>query len=245
LPAVPARPPLSGRVIVVTRAAEQAGELVGQLGALGADVVEAPCLTITLLPAASTALAACSYDWVVATSPNGIAAIGATSLGGARLAVVGPGTAQAAAANGHTVSFVAPEARGASLVARFPIGRGRVLVAQGDRAGAAVADGLRARGWTVDAVVAYRNDALGADPAVIAQLSTRVIDLSVFLSGSAVRAFVDGYGRWALGEAIVCIGPSTAAACAALSVPAAAIVVANPHTLDGVVAAVSDALGAR
>ena len=245
MPAAPARPPLSGRVIVVTRAAEQASAFVEQLLALGADVVEAPCLAITLLPAAATALAACSYDWVVATSPNGIAAIGATPLRGARLAVVGPGTAQAAERNGHAVSLVAPVARGASLVAAFPSGRGHVLVAHGDRAGIDVPNGLRAKGWTVDAVVTYRNDALAADPAVAAQLSTRVIDLSVFLSGSAVRAFVDAYGRWALGEVIVCIGPSTAAVCAALGVPANAIVVANPHTLDGVVAAVSDALGAR
>lgn len=245
MPVVPARPPLSGRVIVVTRATEQASALVEQLLALGADVVEAPCLTITLLPAAATALAACSYDWVVATSPNGIAAIGATSLGGARLAVVGPGTAQAAERNGHDVSLVAPEARGASLVAAFAGGRGRVLVAHGDRAGRDVPDGLRAKGWTVDAVVTYRNDAVAADPAVAAQLSKRVIDLSVFLSGSAVRAFVVAYGRWALGEVVVCIGPSTAAVCATLGVPARAIVVADPHTLDGVVTAVSDALGAR
>jgi len=229
--------------------------LIERLTALGAHVIEAPCLTITLLPAATDALAARSYDWVVVTSPNGIAAIGAASLGNARLAVVGPGTAQAAAQHGHAVSLVAPEAGGASLVATFPTGRGHVLVAHGDRAGDDVPDGLRAQGWTVDAVVTYRNDALAADPAVEVQLASRVVDATVFLSGSAVRAFVDAYGRSSLGKVVVCIGPSTAAVCAGLGVPAGgnaevdadanAVVVAEPHTLDGVVAAVSNAFDAR
>ena len=50
--------PLSGRTIVVTRAAEQASGLVAQLAHLGATVLEVPTVAITDPPDGGAALAA-------------------------------------------------------------------------------------------------------------------------------------------------------------------------------------------
>ena len=90
---------LSGRTVVIARAAEQAGRLRPLLEAEGAAVVEVP--TIAIEPPADgdgvlrEALRDL-WDWVVVTSPNGaeraVAAAGGRAAALAlRWAVVGPG----------------------------------------------------------------------------------------------------------------------------------------------------------
>ena len=98
--------PLFGRRIAVTRAQRQAGKLVQQLQALGADAFEMP--TIRLEPApdkkAFYELVAYShsYDWIIFTSPNGVDAFfsafyemyhDARDIGGTKIAAIGPATA--------------------------------------------------------------------------------------------------------------------------------------------------------
>ena len=73
---VPARPvhPLRGRRIVVTRAREQAGELVRALEELGAEVVLAPTIRIEPLadlePLRRALSRLADYRWTVFTSQN-------------------------------------------------------------------------------------------------------------------------------------------------------------------------------
>src|SRR5207237_9325660 len=99
--------PLSGKRIVVTRTRKQAGTLTSQLRALGADVFEIPTIRIEpptdLRQFAELVQASHIYDWLVFTSPNGVNAFfdvfyklydDARQIGGAKLAVVGAGTAQ-------------------------------------------------------------------------------------------------------------------------------------------------------
>ncbi len=231
---------LTGRRVVVTRAAADSASLVELLRAEGATVIEAPSIAVTLDgPAVASALAGGPFDWVVLTSANGVRALEAaqTSIAGSRLAVVGPVSAAAAEAAGFVPGLVPDDAIGAALVARFPVSPsgGRVLVAQAAAASREVADGLRAKGWLVDTVVAYRTAAVGRDPVVAAALAGA--DAVTFLSGSAVRSFVAAYGRDRVPAVVACIGPSTAAACAGRGV--AVTVVADPHTAAGVVRALS------
>ena len=101
----PANLPLFGRRIVVTRAAAQAGELSRLLLERGADVLEIPAIRIEP-PTDHRALADAllelnSYDWLVFTSPNGVAKFfeyffkafdDMRDIGGVRIAAVGPGT---------------------------------------------------------------------------------------------------------------------------------------------------------
>src|SRR5947209_17855446 len=73
------RPPLLGRRIAVTRAREQADELVRALEALGADVVAAPMIRVQPLPDLAplgAALARLSrYAWVIFTSQNTVTVV--------------------------------------------------------------------------------------------------------------------------------------------------------------------------
>jgi len=100
--------PLFGRRIVVTRAREQASELRGRLEQLGAEVIELPA--IALEPIAFSLPALDRYAWLVFTSANGVhaffdqglagAGLDARALAPARVAAIGPGTADALAARG-------------------------------------------------------------------------------------------------------------------------------------------------
>src|SRR6266566_5276624 len=99
--------PLSGKRIVVTRTRKQASALSNKLRALGAQVVELPTIRIEP-PSDLRALAelvqdAHIYDWIVFTSANGVEAFfaiffklydDAREIGAARIAVIGPATAQ-------------------------------------------------------------------------------------------------------------------------------------------------------
>ena len=99
--------PLFGKRIVVTRARKQAGKLSSQLRELGADVIELPTIRIEppsdLREFAELVQDAHSYDWIVFTSVNGVDAFfemffklydDAREIGGAKIAAIGPATAQ-------------------------------------------------------------------------------------------------------------------------------------------------------
>lgn len=101
------RLPLRGCRVAVTRTREQAGELVAQLRELGADAFELP--TIRIAPPEDKrgfyelVVDSHSYDWIVFTSPNAVDAFfkaffeiyaDARSLGLARIAAIGPATAE-------------------------------------------------------------------------------------------------------------------------------------------------------
>ena len=92
---------------MVTRTRTQAGALSEQLRALGADVIELPTIRIEpptdLRAFAELVQDAHGYDWIVFTSPNGVDAFfdmffklydDAREIGAARIAAIGPATAQ-------------------------------------------------------------------------------------------------------------------------------------------------------
>ena len=237
---------LAGRSVVVTRAAEQASALVVRLTALGATVVEVPTIAVTDPLDGGAALAAAvadlaSYDWVVLTSTNGVArfltaaAVAGEDGQGWLLAVVGPGTALAARAAGVEPDLVPKRFVAEGLLAVFPSGPGRVLVPQAAGARPVLADGLRAAGWMVDTVVAYRTVPMPAPPAVIDR--ARAADAITFTSGSTVTGYVAAAGLSAVPPVVVCIGPVTAAVAAAAGIDVTAV--AHEHTIDGLVAALA------
>src|SRR5262249_53171780 len=92
--------------IVVTRSREQAGQLARELEERGAEVIEIP--TIRFEPPTrrqdlvDALLELNSYDWLLFTSPNGVSKFfeyffkqfhDLRDIGGARIAAVGPATA--------------------------------------------------------------------------------------------------------------------------------------------------------
>ncbi len=234
---------LAGRTVVVTRATDQAGSLTVALEAEGATVVELPVVAIAepvdggaALDAALAGIAGC--DWVVVTSPNGARRV-VDRLGGGvpaatRFAAVGPKTAAPLVDAGIPVDLVPDRAVAESLLEAFPApppDGGRVLLTRAEVARDVLPDGLRAAGWEVDVVVAYRNVEPDVDPDVLA--AARAADAVAFTAESTVRRYTALAGGPTPADA-VCIGPISAAAARELGYRA---VEAEPHSVDGLVAA--------
>lgn len=203
--------PLAGKRIVVTRAAEQAGELIRALEALGAEVLLLPTVGFAAaedpaeLDAAFARIA--EFDWILFTSQNAVrffcrrwietgrerAALG--SVGG-RAAAVGSATAHVLAAEGIRVDYVAQTQTGESLAAELRDAiRGRqVLLPRSDRVDDRLPSALREAGATVHEITTYRTlrpETLDAE--ILAGLRRAETAAIVFASPSAfhnLAAFV-------------------------------------------------------
>jgi uroporphyrinogen III methyltransferase/synthase len=234
---------LHGRTVAVTRARPQASALAARLRELGAVVVEAPAIRIEPVAAQLPDLG--GFDLVCVTSPNGAhelwarldaAGRDARALAGARLAAIGPGTARALLEHGLRADVVPARAVAEGLVeALADVEVRRALIVRGREGRDVLADALRARGADVELLVLYETV---AEP--IAEAETALAaDYVTFTSASTVRFFLDGAGGQPSGR-IVSIGPATTEALRAAGLEPH--VEADPHTPDGVVAAlVADA----
>jgi uroporphyrinogen III methyltransferase/synthase len=239
--------PLFGRRVVVTRARDQASTLVARLRELGADPIEVPAIEVHDPADGGAGLAAAaarvgSYDWLVLTSANGatrmLAALhDARDLGGVRVAAIGPGTAEVLRA-GNVVADLVPEQFVAEgLLAAFPEpppGGGRVLLARAAVARDVLPDGLRAAGWTVDVVDAYRTVAADLTPAQVEAATSA--DLVTFTSSSTVDRFVAAVGADRVPALVASIGPVTSATAVAHGLTVD--IEAAEHTVPGLVAAI-------
>lgn len=224
--------PLAGWHIAITRPAGQAGEFAMLLEAAGARVSALP--SIAIAPAADlAALDAAlrelpSYDWIVLTSANGVRAVAVRlaalgirweDRGLARVAVIGPATAEALAAQGVTADLVPAEyVAEAILDGMGNVAGQRVLLARADIARPALADGLRLRGAEVVEVAAYRTVPVAVEPEALRWLlADDRPDGITFTSSSTVEGFCAGLAAVGLessalaGIALACIGPITAA----------------------------------
>ena len=246
------RRPLSGRAVVVTRAPHQSGSLAGMLRERGAEVVEVPTIAIEDPVDGGAALDAAMsevsrYDWLITTSPNGarraMAALrDARDLAGVGLAAVGPGTAQVLAEHHLQVDLVPERFVAEGLLEVFPdppAGGGRILLPRAETAREVLPEGLRARGWEVEVVDAYRTVPVPMDAAAIARCADA--DAITFTSASSVTNFVAAAGLGAVPPFVAVIGPVTADAARALGVNVGTE--ATAHTLDGLVEALVGSLG--
>ena len=246
--------PLDGRTVVVTRARGQAGSLVDRLEALGAHVAELPVIAIAeaadggaALRVAARRASSGGYQWVAVTSANA-ATRWVDALGddrtppGVRVAAVGTATERVLAAAGLEVDLVPGTATAAALAAAFPdppAGGGTVLFPRAEAVEGSLADGLRARGWSVDEVVAYRTVAGEPDPDQVAAATGA--DAVAFTSSSTVERTVDLLGAGGVPAVVVTIGPGTSAAALTSGLTVAAE--AEEHTVDGLVGALVAVLG--
>ncbi|MEW6776201.1 MAG: uroporphyrinogen-III C-methyltransferase, partial [Bdellovibrionota bacterium] len=114
--------PLFGKKILVTRAREQASELLQKLSELGAEPVPFPTIEIKDPPSWKKIDAALSrlfqYDWIVWTSVNGVERFferlqkkkkDIRDLGKAKIAAIGPATGEALQARGLRVEVIPRE----------------------------------------------------------------------------------------------------------------------------------------
>jgi uroporphyrinogen-III synthase len=216
--------PASKRLrVIVTRARGQIEPLARRIEALGHDVVRCPL--IELEPIGPDRVEVDRYDWVVVTSPFGARELLRRAHG--RLppvAAIGPGTAAAVEKTGAAVELVPRVSTQEGLIAALPRPPGRVLFAGAERARRLLVDELGA-----DFVPLYHTRELRPDPPPEG-------DLVVLASASAAHAFA------ALGLDLpaVSIGPETTRTAEAAGIRV--VVEAEPHDLDGLVAAVKRAV---
>ena len=129
-----------------------------------------------------------------------------------------------------------------SLLEAFPTppaDGGRVLLARAAVARDTLPDGLRAAGWDVDVVEAYRTVPARPDAALLD--AAAAADVVTFTSSSTVTRYLEVAGPDRVPPTVACIGPVTAATAgeAGLTVT----VEATEHTIPGLVRALIDHAG--
>jgi uroporphyrinogen-III synthase len=200
--------PLTGRRIVVTRAARQSGGLRERLEQQGAEVMLLPTIE-TIAPESYEPLdnalrEAKRFAWLVVTSANAVRVIGERMaelgvsgewLAHLHCAAVGPSTAEALRGLGLAADVVPDRYVGEALAAALAnrVRGERVLLVRAAVARDVVPDALSAAGAVVTVVDAYRTvvpaDAVEGAKAIFGAAS--LPDAVVFTSGSTVTHLVD------------------------------------------------------
>ena len=246
--------PLAGKRIVVTRTRTQAGVLSEQLRALGADVLELPTIRIEppsdLRAFAELVQDAHAYDWIVFTSPNGVTAFfemfyklynDAREIGAARIAAIGPATAQRIKDFHMHVDLQPEEFVAESIVREFRKEGGvenlRILLARAEKARDLLPRELSALGAIVDEGFAYRTvPETRDDTGARRRLLEEGADLITFTSSSTVENFLALGLPWPAGMQVASIGPVTSKT--ALESGLAVAVEARRHDIPGLVEAI-------
>ena len=229
------RRPLCGRKIIVTRAAEQAGEFSNRLTTRGATVLECP--TICLVEPESWQLLDMAirdlpqYDWLVLTSANAVRfffmrldALGMDSraLATCKVCAVGPKTADALRLCGVKADLVPTDYKAEGIIdefARLDLKDLRMLYPRADKAREVIPGELKRMGAHVDSPVAYRNVFPERLPAeTLFALEKRSVDAITFTSSSTVQNLAAMLGEDMLvdmlkGVVVASIGPITSDSC--------------------------------
>lgn len=251
--------PLFGRRIAVTRTRQQAGELVERLRTLGADAFELP--TIRIEPAPNKrefyelVLDAHAYDWLIFTSPNGVDAFfaafyemykDARDLGGARIAAIGPATAERIRAFHLQVDVQPEKAVAESVIEELQkentVENLKFLLVRADGAREVIATELTRLGAIVDEAIAYRTvpeieDVSGG----LQRFREEGADIITFTSSSTAENFRALQLPLPAKLKTVSIGPITSKTMKALGLKVD--VEAEQHDVPGLVEAIVDTWG--
>ncbi len=198
--------PLSGRRILVTRAAEQAAVLSEALACLGADPVVIPTIAIVPPPSFQELDQALDgldrIDYLLLTSVNAVEAlfgrlvarnIDLRALAGLQTVAVGPKSAAALAAHGVKADLVPEDYRAEGVVALLKerVRGKRLLYPKAALARDLIPFELAAAGAEVIAPVAYAS-AAPVDAAVkLRKALVEGLDLLTFTASSTVQNFID------------------------------------------------------
>ena len=227
--------PLFGKQLMVTRAANQAGEFAAMLAERGATVLECPTINLVApeqwqdLDYALHNLS--SYDWLILTSGNAVRfffqrldtlGLDARALGACRVCALGPKTAMAIRACGIRPDLLSADYKAEGVVAEFAkmdIAGKKILYPRADRAREAIPRELGRMGALMDSPVAYRTvlpDSL--PPEAISALEKRSVDCITFTSSSTVQNLAALLGTERMldmlnGVKVASIGPITSQSC--------------------------------
>ena len=236
---------LSGKTVLITRAASQSAELRSRLEGLGARVIECPTIQIvpptTWKPVDDAIRRLNTYQWLLFTSANAVEQF-MDRMGDRRptipIAVVGSSTAARLTEWGLKASLVPQEFRAEGLLAAFPenlVGT-RILFPRAEVARELLPDELRRRGATVDIVTVYRT--VKAFSGSIGEiLASERVDCIVFTSPSTIP---DDLHSLPTSTSLAVIGPVTREAAQLFGLKPDIIPVES--TIPSLVAAIRDHL---
>lgn len=230
--------PLFGRRVLVTRARSQASELVDLIDDMGGEAVEFPVIRLQP-PSRPEAIQALDlaldklheFDWVLLTSVNGVEyffrrlrekGIDVRKMGKARIAAVGPKTAEALAERGIIADVLPAKYQGEGILeaiqADLKAGQ-RVLLPTADLARDYLPAKLKELGLEVTEVDVYENVLTTDDgDEIIHLLQNQSIHIITFTSSSTVTNLLEALRQLGVeeplsllqGVEIACIGPKTA-----------------------------------
>lgn len=242
--------PLFGKRLLLPRPAGQALATAQLIRERGAEPVGIPLISIEdpedLVAVQRAARALSSFDWVILTSANGAERLlealkaehlDARAFGSAKIATIGPKTAEPLERFGLRPDLVASDhiAEGLvrELLERAPMHR--VLVFRAAEAREVLVERLQQAGVEVDVVAAYRTRRLGSQQASALRqmLGDSDLDAVLVTSSSMATALVEALGgdaRRLLENVVVAsIGPVTTATLEQLGIRAA--VTSEVHTI--------------
>ncbi|MBR1673063.1 MAG: uroporphyrinogen-III C-methyltransferase [Fretibacterium sp.] len=207
--------PLNGLRIAVTRPRGREGRLCRMLRDAGAEVLSFPCIATEPLPGPLPPLG--GFDWVGFTSVTGVEALltllaqekrDIRELGEAKIAAIGPATAEALRLHGLRVDFIPEAYDGTHLAGGLAERKGRILLLRAEQGSPELAEALHERGADFREVPLYRTRYVKAS-------LPQDLDMAIFTSASTVRGFAacaaEGWRGWETVPA-VCIGWQTARA---------------------------------
>ncbi|NOU91007.1 uroporphyrinogen-III C-methyltransferase [Paenibacillus sp. LMG 31460] len=230
--------PLFGRRVLVTRARSQASELVDLIDDMGGEAVEFPVIRLQP-PSRPEAIQALDlaldklheFDWVLLTSVNGVEyffrrlrekGIDVRKMGKARIAAVGPKTAEALAERGIIADVLPAKYQGEGILeaiqADLKAGQ-KVLLPTADLARDYMPAKLKELGLEVTEVDVYENVLTTEDgDEIIHLLQNQSIHIITFTSSSTVTNLLEALRQLGVeeplsllqGVEIACIGPKTA-----------------------------------
>lgn len=246
--------PLSGRRILLTRA--KPDDAIARALRLAGARVDALALTVSTplesarLDAARARLADGEYAWVVFSSWRAARAVvsclpRARSLG-TRVAAVGEATARWISDHAGVSVDLTGAGSAAALLARFPApdsGARPVLIPRSALAPDTLPGGLRALGWSVEAVDAYTTTPAGVgdcDADIAGNFRAGRYDAAVLTASSQARALPPLLGLPPPETRVVTIGAPTAATARGQGIAVAAQ--ASSPTPEAIVRALTDAL---
>ncbi|MDJ0269160.1 MAG: uroporphyrinogen-III synthase [Aigarchaeota archaeon] len=236
--------PLAGMRIVITRPKEGGDKLVAKIKELGGTPIELPAIEIAPPQSYENLDKALKrlndYDWLVFTSANGVRffferanVVGVVSGVRARIAAVGPSTAEALDSHGLKASFIPSLYLTRRLAEELPEVAGkRVLLVRSENADNEMMEILSRRGALVDEVRAYRVLVRSESAEKLGDF-----DAVIFTSPSTARGFKEilesSKACKKSGFKVFCIGPVTARAAEELGFSVSGVAV--EHTVDGLV----------
>ncbi|WP_261304813.1 uroporphyrinogen-III C-methyltransferase [Paenibacillus andongensis] len=230
--------PLFGRRVLVTRARSQASELVDLIDDMGGEAVEFPVIRLQP-PSRPEAIQELDlaldklqeFDWVLLTSVNGVEyffrrlrekGIDVRKMGNARIAAVGPKTAEALAERGIIADVLPAKYQGEGILeaiqADLKAGQ-KVLLPTADLARDYLPAKLKELGLEVTEVDVYENVLTTDDgDEIIHLLQNQSIHIITFTSSSTVTNLLEALRQLGVedplsllqGVEIACIGPKTA-----------------------------------